>query len=153
MPSTATDSWYLILQWLLRFWLHKLLQGLWSLAWRFWLPILPHLPILSASNDSLYSGVAFNTNGARPLNKSVISVGLRWDIYGLSCIIPFLCMSYLNISITYLSYLGLSRLCTNGLRTNCCPNNYEQFLLYCAIFVQNMALGHISSTKKSTVFI
>ena len=107
----------------------------------------------TASNDSLYSGVAFNTNGARPLNKSVISVGLRWDIYGLSCIIPFLCMSYLNISITYLSYLGLSRLCTNGLCTNCCPNNYEQFLLYCAIFVQNMALGHISSTKKSTVFI
>ena len=31
----------------------------------------------TASNDSRYSGVAFNTNGARPLNKSVISVGLR----------------------------------------------------------------------------
>ena len=54
----------------------------------------------TASNDLHYSGVAFNTNGARPLNKSVISVGLRWDIYGLSCIISFLCMSYLNMNIT-----------------------------------------------------
>ena len=96
----------------------------------------------TASNDSHYSGVAFNTNGARALDKRLISVGLRWDIYGLSCIIPFLCMPYLNISITYLSYLGLSRL----------TNNYEQFLLYCAIFVQNMALEHISSTKKVNSF-
>ena len=38
--------------------------------------------------------------------------------------------------------------------TFCGPNNLEQFLAYCAFFVQNMALGHISSTKKkSTVFI
>ena len=31
----------------------------------------------TASTRSNYFGVAFNTNGARPLNKSVISVGLR----------------------------------------------------------------------------
>ena len=31
----------------------------------------------TASNSWHYSGVAFNTNGARRLNKSVISVGLR----------------------------------------------------------------------------
>ena len=55
----------------------------------------------TASTNSNYFGVAFNTSGARPLNKRLISVGLRWDIYGLSCIISFLCMSYLNISITY----------------------------------------------------
>ena len=36
--------------------------------------------------------------------------------------------------------------------TFCGPNNHEQFLLYCAIFVQNTALGHISSTKKTKVF-
>ena len=66
----------------------------------------------TASDDSHFSGVAFNINGHRPVNKRLISVGLRWDIYGLSCIIPFLCMSYLDISITYLSYLGLSRLYT-----------------------------------------
>ena len=66
----------------------------------------------TASTSSHFSGVAFNTNGARALDKRLISVGLRWDIYGLSCIISFLCMSYLNLSITYKSYLGLSRLCT-----------------------------------------
>ena len=55
----------------------------------------------AASTIASYSGVAFNTNGARPLNKRIISVGLRWDIYGLSCIVSFLCMSYLNLSITY----------------------------------------------------
>ena len=55
----------------------------------------------TASTIASYSGVAFNTNGARPLNKRIISVGLRWDIYGLSCIVSFLCMSYLNLSITY----------------------------------------------------
>ena len=66
----------------------------------------------TASSDSHYSGVSFNTDGHRPLDKRLISVGLRWDIYGLSCIISFLCMSYLNMSITYQSYLGLSRWCT-----------------------------------------
>ena len=35
-------------------------------------------PYFRTATTSLhYSGVAFNTNGARPLNKSVISVGLR----------------------------------------------------------------------------
>lgn len=31
----------------------------------------------TASNDSKYEGVAFNTNGAYSLNNSLISVGLR----------------------------------------------------------------------------
>ena len=31
----------------------------------------------TASTIAKYSGVAFNTNGARPLDKRVISVGLR----------------------------------------------------------------------------
>ena len=47
-----------------------------------------------------FFGVAFNTNGHRLVNKRLISVGLRWDIYGLSCMISFLCVSYLNMSIT-----------------------------------------------------
>ena len=68
----------------------------------------------TASNDEHYKyfGVAFNINGARTLDKRLISVGLRWDIYELSCMISFLCVSYLNLSITYLSYLGLFRLWT-----------------------------------------
>ena len=57
----------------------------------------------TASNDEHYKyfGVAFNINGARTLDKRLISVGLRWDIYELSCMISFLCVSYLNLSITY----------------------------------------------------
>ena len=112
----------------------------------------------TASTNSGYSGVAFNTNGHRPVNKRPISVGLRWDIYGLSFIIPFLSVSYLNMSITYYSYLSLSRLCTATSEqlfvfgaTFCCTNNLEQFLPYCAIFEQIIALEHISSTKKSTI--
>ena len=35
----------------------------------------------TASSDSHYFGVAFNTNGHIPLVKRLISVGLRWDIY------------------------------------------------------------------------
>ena len=112
----------------------------------------------TASTSSGYSGVAFNTNGARALDKRLISVGLRWDIYGLSCIIPFLCVSYLNMSITYYSYLSLSRLCTATSEqlfvfgaTFCGTNNLEQFLPYWAIFEQIIALEHISSTKKSTI--
>ena len=55
----------------------------------------------TATIRSSYSGVAFNTNGQRALNKRPTSVGLRWDIYGLSCMLSFLCVSYLNMSITY----------------------------------------------------
>ena len=54
----------------------------------------------TASNS--YFGVAFNINGHRPVNKRLISVGLRWDIYGLSAyIISFLGVSCLIMSITY----------------------------------------------------
>ena len=55
----------------------------------------------TATTSSSYSGVAFNTNGQRALNERPTSVGLRWDIYGLSCMLSFLCVSYLNMSITY----------------------------------------------------
>ena len=56
----------------------------------------------TASTSSSYFGVAFNINGHRSVNKRLISVGLRWDIYGLSAnIISFLGVSYLIMSITY----------------------------------------------------
>ena len=62
----------------------------------------------TASTSSGYFGVAFNINGHRSVNKRLISVGLRWDIYGLSAnIISFLGVSYL---ITSSNILIVSRL-------------------------------------------
>ena len=64
-------------------------------------PVSPYFRTASSDEQYKFFGVAFNTTGHRPLYKRLISVGLRWDIYGLSCIISYLCMSYLNMSITY----------------------------------------------------
>ena len=59
-------------------------------------------PYFRTASTRSYFGVAFNANGHRPVNKRLISVGLRWDIYGLSAnIISFLGVSYLIMSITY----------------------------------------------------
>ena len=63
-------------------------------------PVSPYFRTASSDEHFKFFGVAFNTTGHRSLYKRLISVGLRWDIYGLSCIISFLCMSYLNMSIT-----------------------------------------------------
>ena len=63
--------------------------------------VSPYFRTASSDEHYKYFGVAFNISGAQVLNKKVISVGLRWGIYGLSCIISFLRMSYLNMSITY----------------------------------------------------
>ena len=43
----------------------------------------------TAATWSDFSGVAFNTNGHQTVTKRLISVGLRWDIYGLSCVHNF----------------------------------------------------------------
>ena len=40
-------------------------------------------PYFRTASTRSYFGVAFNANGHRPVNKRLISVGLRWDIYGV----------------------------------------------------------------------